>query len=115
MDTDYFEDDYSSVRIIVVRGHPDGIPIDLWVANEDGLGSAFQIDILCTWCREDRLDGNGHLGPYFSNGRGNGSDGPPSRGHPDNGPLGLVGHSLPRFKPLSAPPPARDLLHLLVA
>lgn len=104
------EDDYSSVRVVVEHARPDRVLGDLWVANIGGLNATFQIEVLHTWRREDQLDENGRLRPFFPcNRRGNGGGvvfTPPS-GHPANGPPGSMGNPLPRFVPERYP--TRDL------
>lgn len=105
IDSDCLEDDYSSVRVVVAWGCPDRIPDDLWVANNDGLGATFQIDVLRAWRREDQLDGNGHLRPFFPSNRGAGGVYPLD--HPANSPPGSTGNPLPCF---GLPrPPALDV------
>lgn len=79
IESNCLEDDDSSVRIVIERACPVRIPGDLWVANAGGLAATFQIDVLHTWRREDQLDGNGRLCPFFPNNRGNGGGGVPPR------------------------------------
>jgi hypothetical protein len=51
IDQDYLDGDYSSLWVVVARSKADGLPDDLWVANNSGfpgLGSPFGIRPLLT-------------------------------------------------------------------
>lgn len=61
--------DFSAVRVILARMDTDGIPPYISMANREGLGASFQIEVLHIWRREEQLDGNGRYRMFFPSNR----------------------------------------------
>ncbi|CAL4982690.1 unnamed protein product [Urochloa decumbens] len=58
--------DCSSIRVLVERFRPSDLPDDIYVGNpSDGLGTMFNVETLRVWRREEQLDGQGSLRPFF--------------------------------------------------
>ncbi|KAJ1272950.1 hypothetical protein BS78_06G242300 [Paspalum vaginatum] len=57
--------DYTSLRVVIERVRPTGIPEDHWIANHRGLGTTFGVRVLRVWRREEQLDNLGRLRPFF--------------------------------------------------
>jgi hypothetical protein len=88
----------SSMRVVVERARPSGVPEDIVISNVGVRGrvlcSAFTIMVLRAWPRVSQLDALGNLRPFFPRppGPGNGNGGP-------HGPPSCHGR-LPTFGPV---------------
>nr|XP_034585280.1 basic proline-rich protein-like [Setaria viridis] len=78
IDQECLNGDYSSMRVVVERLQVQHLPDDLWVANPGGLGTTIRIEVLRVWRRDEQLNAQGQLRPFFPRPPGPGPHGGPA-------------------------------------